>query len=100
MTRNIKLNYLYRDAANYKLFGSVVFSNPDNISITDIENKVRKHLIDGEYFEPRKWIIPVLAFPEYDTVLDHDWNEYLNTELTGEMATDKRTISEFLYQII
>lgn len=93
---NIKLNFLYRDAGNYKLFGSVVFKNPKNISLDIIQSTIKQNLIDGEFFEPRKWKIPILTFPEYDDELDHDWNEIESIELTTEEATDERTISEFL----
>lgn len=37
---NIKLNYLYRDGGNYKVWGYEVFSNPDLLSIKGIEEKI------------------------------------------------------------
>lgn len=47
---NIKINYLYRDASNYKQFGFVVFTNSSDLDLTYIEKILRGRLIDGEYF--------------------------------------------------
>ncbi len=30
---NIQFNYIYRDAGNYKVFGYVVFANPQELSL-------------------------------------------------------------------
>ncbi len=98
---NIKFNYLYRDAANYKTFGFVVFSNPDGIDLNQLEKLIQNKLLDGEFFEPKRFGIPHLRhldFP-FDLELDHDWNEFHSVEKTTEMPTDKRTIKEFLLQI-
>ncbi|HTA83258.1 MAG TPA: hypothetical protein VK783_10005 [Bacteroidia bacterium] len=97
--QNIKFNYLYRDAGNYKLFDEVIFSNPKNIPLNKIENIIKVHLMDGMYFDPQEWGIPLLEFPEYDEELDHDWHEFESIEITTEEATDYRTISQFLKQI-
>lgn len=47
---NIKFNYLYRDAGNYKTFGFVIFANPNSILIEEAEKKFRNSLIDSEFF--------------------------------------------------
>jgi hypothetical protein len=96
---NIRFNYLYRDFGNFKLFNSVIFVNPSQISILEIESKIKQKLVDGEYFDPKKWKIPILAFPEYDHDLDHQWNEYESVELTMESPTENRTILQFLSEI-
>ena len=93
---NVKFNYLYRDAANYKVWGSIIFSNPENISIAEVEATMKKNLIDGDCFDPKEWNIPALSFADYDSFLDHDWNEYYSLEKTSEKETDKKTVSEFL----
>jgi hypothetical protein len=49
MPTNIKFNYLYRDAGNYKQFGNIVLSNLNNIALDLIEDIVRGNLIDGEF---------------------------------------------------
>ena len=89
-------NYLYRDAGNYKTFGSVIFSNPSNLSIIEIETKIKSKLISSEFFDPIKFSIPMLNSATYDQELDHEWHEFESLEVTNESATDKRTIIAFL----
>ena len=38
---NLKFHYLYRDAGNYKQFGSVVLSNPTNLSPETASNFIK-----------------------------------------------------------
>jgi len=95
-SNNIKFSYLYRDAANYKLFGETVFNNPDRLSLIEIESKIKSNLIDGEFFEAEKWGIIPLRFDKHNTELDHDWHGFENIEMTEEIVTDNRTVKEFL----
>jgi len=92
---NIKFNYLYRDAGNYKLFGSLVFSNHDSLSLEYIELTIRENLIEGDYFVPEKWYVPRLSFENYSPEFDHDYHEFESIELTDEIPS-KCDISEFL----
>lgn len=95
---NLKLNYLYRDAGNYKQFGYVVFINPDQLTVEEVSSKVRSSLIDGEYFEHTKWGIPSLFFDSHNED-DHNWHEFEDLVATNESPTDKRTIEEFISQL-
>ena len=47
---NIKFNYLYRDASNFKKWGSVVFANPDSFSVDDIADSLRSNFLPDELF--------------------------------------------------
>lgn len=96
---NIKFNYLYRDEGNYKVFGSVIFENPENNSLPEIESGINQSLIDGEFFDPVKWDVPALSFPQVNEEIDHKWNEFENVEFTSESITDKRSINSFLKEI-
>ncbi|MCW4470637.1 hypothetical protein OGH69_16820 [Flavobacterium sp. MFBS3-15] len=78
---NIKLNYLYRDASNYKNYGSVVFSNSNHVSLRSIESAIRQNLIDSEYFVAEIWQLPSLFFSEQNKD-DHIWHEYESVEFT------------------
>lgn len=40
---NIKLNYLYRDGANYKQYNQVIFANPNHRSLREIESIIRSN---------------------------------------------------------
>lgn len=96
---NIKFSYLYRDAGNYKLYGQVVFGNPESIALEEIRNRINAHLIDGEFFEAKKWGVPELQFDKYIPELDHTWYEFEGVEDSSSEITDKRTIKEFLRYI-
>jgi hypothetical protein len=95
---NIKFEYLYRDAGNYKVFGYIVFSNPENLNILEIQNQLKSF----EFFDPKDLKIPRLGHADvpYDPDLDHSWNEYHNMEKTTEAPTDKRSIREFMSEIL
>jgi hypothetical protein len=96
LLNNIKFSYLYRDYGNYKLFGETIFSNPENISLPEIETRIREHLIDGEFFSPEKWGIPRLSFEKYNNEQDHDWHEYEGLEMTKDEAAENLSISDLL----
>jgi len=82
MPTNIQLNYLYRDASNYKQYGSVVFGNDSNIAIDVISNIIIRNLIDGEYFIAEEWKVPTLYFEDKNED-DHQWHEFESLELTN-----------------
>jgi hypothetical protein len=84
---NIQFNYLYRDAGNHKVFGSEVFSNSVVLTVEEIELKIRANLIDGEFFDPKKWGLPRLGFSDWDDEIDHTWNEFESVEATEEEVT-------------
>ena len=100
MSEGIRLNYLYRDAGNYKEYGEMIFTNKDSKSIEEIELVLRKNLIEGEFFIPEKWNIPRLSFENYLPELDHDYHEFESLELTNESSTENCDISSLLNLII
>jgi len=96
LKNNIQFNYKYRDAGNYKVFGYVVFSNPNEYSLEFIESKLRASLIDSEFFDPKDWELPRLKFDDWVPDLDHTWNEYESVEYTSEPPTQEKSITKFL----
>lgn len=97
--RNIKFNYLYRDAGNYKISNSVIFTNRTAMNIGSIELAVSSKLIDGEYFIPEKWNIPRLSFDSYSPESDHDFHEFESIEETDKYTTSNCDICDFLVMI-
>ena len=93
---NIKFSYRYRDAANYKVYGSVIFSNPDNLTVREIEAQIRAKLIDGEFFDPVEWNVPKLQILPIDEELDHSWNEFESIEESDEEPNAGISIEAFL----
>jgi len=85
---NIKFEYLYRDAANYKQFGEVIFSNPSAMELATIDAQIRKQLIDNEWFYPAKWGLKDLHYFAWDVELDHIFHEYIGIFPTDEPATE------------
>ena len=96
---NTLLNYLYRDADNYKEWGSVVFSG----EITDdLRNRFVRALEATEFFIADQVRVPEVfpdTWPTY--AADHCWHEFSNFELTAEAANDRlsRTIEELVSEV-
>lgn len=96
---NIQFNYLYRDGGNYKSYGSVVFANPESLSLTEVEKKIKACLIDGEFFDPRKWKLTPITPENWDSELDHSWSEFESIHPTTQAVTASRTVGDFLAEI-
>lgn len=98
---NIKLQYIYRDAANYKNYGEVIFSNAEDCSLNTVQKIIYANLIDGEYFYAFEWKLPDKHFKDWDIEIDLGWHEFLAVELTNEKPTDcfNGTITDFIKEI-
>lgn len=102
--KNTKFYYMYRDAANYKQFGEIVFSGKFTPRDKEL---ILQNLLDSENFIPGDVGIPSLCneFGDIDPTLDHPRHEldfdggeegsFLS--LTDEDPTDPmgRNIHEF-----
>ena len=95
-TTNLKFEYLHRDEGNYKTFGSVIFKNPNNLSIEEATILIQDSLIDGEFFEPNDVIIPLFESSSSGYVPPTDWYEFDRFSFTEEEANDPRTIEHFI----
>ncbi len=95
---NVKFEYLYRDAGNFKQWGEVIFSNENGLNVLDIDRSIRECLIDQEFFIAEKLNVPVLYFSIFNPELDHGWHEFGSVMDCENEATDlkNRDISDFL----
>jgi len=95
---NVRFEYLYRDAGNFKNWGEIVFSNPRNINADLVAAMAEKVLIDQAYFLASKAGVPDLHFVEHDEDLDHDWHEVYAFRATDEAPNDPqgRDVEEFV----
>lgn len=93
MTKNIRFHYLYRDSGNYKTFGFQDFSNPNNLSVEQIQIEITKKLISGEFFYPEESGIVKFEFHRYCD--DFSWYEFETVEEVKGNTTAK-TIDEFI----
>lgn len=101
--RNIKFTYLYRDGANFKNWGEVIFTNHENLDLEEVSKKLT------EYFLPDKlFIASQVAIPEKFLFLDgkftqhdHCYHEFDCVETCEEKSNDplERSISEFLREV-
>ncbi len=103
MLSNIRFNYLYRDAGNYKKWSDLVFSNPRELALESIAEALRRAFIDNCLFIARQLRIPeIFLFARgYASSDDHCFHEFDSVERTAELANDhySRTIGEFITQV-
>lgn len=88
---NTRIEYLYRDASNYKQFASVVLRG--EITANEIHH-IASCLDSGEYFIPAQVGLEELqrgmpSFPDPDT--DHVWHE-LDTKTGISLTEDEPTL--------
>lgn len=93
---NVMFSYMYRDAGNFKQYGEVIFANPDQLPLQSAEEAIRRVLIDGQFFVPTNWSIPLISGFAFDPDLDHSWYEYTELSSTKAPPTDERTLQQFL----
>ena len=95
---NIRLEYQYRDAGNYKNWGEIVFSNPRNLVPEVVTEMAEEVLIEREFFVASGARVPDLHFSDWDPDLDHDWHEFVAFRSTGDAPSDpdQRAIEDFV----
>jgi hypothetical protein len=98
---NVRFEYLYRDAGNFKNWGEVVFTNPRHLSVRLVAEMAANVLIDHAYFVASKAGVPDLHFAEHDEELDHGWHELHAFQSTDDDSNDPqgRNIEEFIYSL-
>ena len=100
---NIKLQYLYRDASNYKKWAEVVFSNDEGLSIDAVTKALRDGFSDDALFIAHQVRVPeVFLFAEYHlTPDDHCFHEFYSVEVTSDLPNDafSRSISQFVTEV-
>lgn len=92
---NIRFSYLYRDAANYKNFGVVVFLNLNNTDITELKLLLQSKLIDGMWFYAGQWQLPDLHFNTWNDQTDHTFHEFECIEYTNKPPNTLLNLAEF-----
>lgn len=87
---NTRINYLYRDADNYKKYQSVIVKGEfTSCQILEMESLLN----EGMYFIPRQVGLPEVRFPEPSSA-DHCWFEWEGTETTADDPTEEITAAE------
>jgi hypothetical protein len=93
---NLKFSYQYKDFTNYRKVNEIVFSNPHNRPLNEVQQIIKEHLIDGKWFYASEWEVPDLHFDYWDAEADHFLHEFLLIEETRERCSNNSTIDNFL----
>lgn len=100
---NIEFEYLYRDSGNFKSYGSVVFGNPNNVTIEEIDQSIIELLGDDRTFNASRLAVPEMFFTEFPYNPDLDWglHEYSGVSASHLPVNDaqRRDISDLLSQM-
>ncbi len=72
---NIGIDYLYRDAGNYKQWNQVIFANPASLDANDLDVRIRSRLIDRMFIVVSEVRLAELFVHKFDPELDHGWHE-------------------------
>ena len=87
---NTKIEYLYRDTDNWKMWGQVVLTGYD---ASEVE-RIKASCSSGELFLAEEVGLPVLR-ETHDMRFDHIWHEFHSAEPTDEPPTNPaRTIQD------
>jgi len=101
--QSVKFIYLYRDSGNSKAWGEVVFANPGNLSVDEVELRLKKALDMGCLFIADQIQIPeVFLYLQGDlTAEDHCFHEFDSAILSDESPNDQleRSIELFVCQV-
>jgi hypothetical protein len=100
MPELIQFNYLHRDSGNWKTFGHKLFSNPEQLSLAEIDQRIRQHLIDTEFFYPDKVEIKKFRFHRF--LDDYSWYEFESVEVVekSKLKSQKPSISDFIFKLL
>ncbi|HEV2523021.1 MAG TPA: hypothetical protein VGT24_11625 [Candidatus Acidoferrales bacterium] len=100
---NVKFNYLYRDASNFKKYACVIFSNPFNVKPEAISKSFEEAFwTDGLFIAHQIRIPEVFLFAKGDiSIDDHCFHEFDSVELASDGPTDSqgRSIKDFVTEV-
>ncbi len=100
---NIEFEYLYRDCANFKNFGKVIFANKRSLSAKEIDEELLSAAMPEPFFRASDFGLPDLFFKNfpYDPELDHELHEYRKVSETKKPTNDAsdRDITDLLLAI-
>ncbi|NTU97511.1 MAG: hypothetical protein HGA62_06840 [Chlorobiaceae bacterium] len=100
MKKLVRFSYLYRDCGNYKSRNAVDFTNPEHLSIDEIDKRLRSCFDQQCYFIAHQIDIPEVFMYADDPVTedDHCFHEYDSVKEIEQkdLANPSRTINDFL----
>ncbi len=100
--KNIRFNYLYRDASNFKKWGCIVFSNPQELTPAQILDQITKAIPDSLFIADQIRLPELFIYNEEPmNPDDHCFHEFFNVEESDKDADDPhcRTITNFIAEL-
>lgn len=93
---NLEFEYLHRDEGNYKIHGSIILRNSQQLTPSKATALINEKLIDSQYFYPKD--AKISPFKEHTGIgtLFTDWYEFSQFSMTAKSPTDPRSIEDFL----
>lgn len=106
--KNVAVNYMYRDASNFKCYETVIFTNPQGVSVSELWGRINEALREVMLFQgqpifkpelvglPTAFLFDKPGFCKNED--DHEWHELVSIDETGEPATcaSERPIEVFI----
>ena len=95
---NLEISYLYRDAANYKQFQSVIVANPEHLSPKAVSERLRARFVNDQvwpdilHFRPEDLGWPTAYFDDHG----EDEDDLDLHELETIAPTDKPVTTDFI----
>jgi hypothetical protein len=95
MSEVFRFNYTYHDNGNRQEFGSKLLSNPEHLSLKEIERKIHENLLDHKYFYPNR--LEIKRFKPIWNLDDYSWYVFESVELVDRYVQNKklRSINRF-----
>jgi hypothetical protein len=97
---NIKFSYLYRDAGNYKQWGSVIFSNSEGLPLDTVAKALKDTFLQDGLFVAHQIRVPEVFFygRGHATSDDHCFHEFNVVEASLDDPNDpySRSITQFI----
>jgi hypothetical protein len=103
MASAVMFNYLYRDGGNFKAWGTVVFSNDETVSLSDVEARLRRAFNPDGLFIASQILVPEVFLYLHDRITrwDHCFHEFHSVDLCSADPDDLwlRSIRAFLEKV-
>jgi hypothetical protein len=100
---NVNFSYLYRDAGNYKKWATIVFSNPDRLTLKAATEALKAAFLHENLFVAHQIRVPeAFLFSRGNaTSDDHCFHEFSAVDASIEDPNDphSRSISQFIEEV-
>ncbi len=103
MSSYVRFNYLYRDAGNYKSWAEIIFPNPDQLTLREIDKRLRLAFEQEILFIANQIeVTEVFLFLTHNlNEDDHCFHEYDSVEIIehSNLSIEHRSIKQFIEQV-